>query len=105
MSSTQNQNPIFKYQTALSFRAETEVTLTNLTSQEIMYIKPVSGVTGAWAASISNATLGYMTYNVQATGDVNEVGNWKMWARAVFTDGSEAFGKVDEVYVHPRPWE
>jgi len=99
------QNPIYKYQTELTFTVHTEASLANASTQRIQYLKPDGTTTGSWAASVSNATLGYMTYAVQATGDLDTSGVWKLWGYVQFTGGGEAWGKADEVYIHPRPWE
>jgi hypothetical protein len=68
------------------------VDLTDATEVKVAYRKP-SGLTGTWSASILNALSGTIYHDVvklaPADEEINELGNWLMWAKVKFSDSRE----------------
>ena len=87
---------VFKNQTALRFSVKTEVDLTGALNLDLDYVKP-SGETGHFNCSILNATAeadGDMYYDVTATGDINESGQWRFRTDVTFSDARQAYGET-----------
>jgi hypothetical protein len=90
---------IYRNQTALRFQLDCKTDISGSLDEKIRYEKP-TGATGSWAASVLNATLGYIYYDVVATGDVDTVGVWTLWSFITFSDGRKAPGEPAEVRVY-----
>lgn len=89
---------IFKNQTSLRIRLTTNVDITGATSLNIKYKKP-SGDVGSWTAISEDSLLGIIYYDVQS-GDINESGNWYIWAYVTFSDSRSAPGESVKVEVY-----
>lgn len=85
-------------QTALSFIATVSQDITGADPVLIKYIKP-SGATGSFAATITDASTGEITYSVVDADDVDGYNNWILWAHITFSDGKKAAGKAFQVKV------
>jgi hypothetical protein len=89
---------IFRNQTSLRIKLTTNVDITGSTVRQIKYRKP-SGQTGNWTALSEDDALGIIYYDVQ-TGDINESGNWVIWAYVTFSDSRSAPGEIIKVKVY-----
>lgn len=87
---------IFKDQSAFDIILDTTQDLSSATSVAIEYEKP-SGAEGTWTGSVSGTTI---VYTVQV-GDIDEVGLWRLQAKAVFTL-RVSYGRVVEMRVNER---
>ena len=85
-------------QTALSFVVTVSQDITGATSTLIKYIKP-SGATGSFAASITDASTGEITYAVVDSDDIDAYHNWTFWANITFSDGKVAAGEASKIKV------
>lgn len=71
---------IFKGQTALTLRLDTEIDLTTATDAWMKYKKP-NGTIGQWDAIIDSPTIsGKISYIIQSSNDLDQVGEWTRWA-------------------------
>lgn len=82
---------IYKNQSSLEIELTTSVDLTSATPV-IKYIKP-SGLTGQWTATIVTAATGVIKYDILST-EIDEVGSWRLWAYATFSDARSAPGEA-----------
>ena len=89
---------IFRNQTSLRVKLTTNVDITGATALKIKYRKP-SGDTGEWTATSEDNSTGIIYYDIQA-GDINESGNWVMWAYVTFSDSRSAPGEIVKVKVY-----
>ncbi len=80
---------LFREQSLLELQVPTGFDdLVDATTTEIRYRKP-SGERGAWAATVSGATLIYDLHN----GDIDEVGKWMFHAHIV-VGGLHGYGTI-----------
>lgn len=71
--------------------------ITGATATLIKYIKP-SGDTGSFSATITDATTGELTYDVQA-GDLDQYSNWIFWAHITYADAQIGIGEPVSIHV------
>lgn len=69
----------------------TDLDLTDITSQIIKYEKP-DGTTGQFAAVIDNIAKGILAHEL-AESDFDQVGYWKAWAYVTKTGGEIGIGE------------
>lgn len=82
---------IYVGQTALIITATVKQNITGATCA-IRYKKP-NKATGSFAATITDATNGVITYTVTSANDIDMAGVWTFWAYVIFSDGREAAGE------------
>ena len=90
---------IYVNQTKLRLTADTGLDSTDhaaLTAQLIKYTKP-DGTAGSFTATAGTAPFIY--YDTVNTTDLDQAGNWKMWAYSTFTGGFVAPGDPKDVMV------
>lgn len=92
---------IYKGQTKLTIRLETEHDLTNAKTVLIKYTKP-SGRHGEWTATVDNVTVGTISYNPTTSDILNESGMWKIWSHVTFTDDLFAPGEPVNMPIYPE---
>ncbi len=85
-------------QTALTITATVKQAITGSTCT-IKYKKP-NKATGSFAATITDAANGVITYTVTSTSDIDMAGVWTFWAYVVFSDGREAAGESVTVKIY-----
>jgi len=90
---------IYKSQTKLRFRLECEQDITGALSVAIKYIKP-SGTTGSWTATVEDATLGIIYYDVANANTLDEEGAWTIWSYVTFSDHKVAAGEPVQIPVY-----
>ena len=86
-------------QTELDIVRSVGVDITSATPVLIKFIKP-NLESGEFPGTISNATTGEITYSVQNTTDIDQYGNWKVWAHAVLSDGDIIAGTSTRLVVY-----
>lgn len=89
---------IFTGQTDLTIKATVGVDITGATATLIKFKKPTNE-TGDFTASIEDAALGIIKYEIQAVTDIDQYGAWTFWAHVTFADGDVAAGESFKVQV------
>lgn len=84
-------NACYKNQSNLRIRVSFNKDITGALVKQIKYLKP-SGATGAWTATVENATTGIIYYDITSTATIDEVGTWRIWPFIQFASGREAPG-------------
>jgi len=78
---------IYQYQTSLRIRLSCG-DISGALNANIYYRKP-SGATGHWGAIIQDTTpSGHVYFDLSATGQLNESGEWRFWPKIGFLVGS-----------------
>ncbi len=88
---------IYVGQTALRFQLTTDVNVTGALCQ-IKHKKP-DGTEALWSGIISDADIGVFYYDIQS-GDLDQSGDWIMWAHVTFEDLTYAPGEPTTVEVY-----
>lgn len=88
---------IYVGQTALRFELTTDVDVNGATCG-IKHKKP-DGTIATWSGTISNPDTGVFYYDVQAN-DLDQPGDWVMWASVVFPDLTSAPGEPTTIEVY-----
>lgn len=90
-----NEDTVYKAQSALKIRLETNIDLTDATIMKIKYRKP-SSEEGAWNAS-KDGTKIYR--DMVDSDDIDESGTWVFWAHVTFAGGREAPGNPFQKHI------
>lgn len=92
-------------QTALRLEFIIDVDITGYTTAEIRYEKP-NTLRGSFPAQIEDIATGKVYYDVESTGDLDDMGQWKFWVHVNFQDGTELDSDtvVTEVYQPGTPY-
>jgi hypothetical protein len=95
---------IYKNQTALTFKLDTKIDLTAATAAVIKYSKPGTPVvTGSWTADIDTPVSdGIISYDIDSADDLDESGQWTIWAYVTFTGGLVAPGDPYKFIVYEQ---
>ncbi len=88
---------IYVGQSALTIQLETDVDISAATVTRICYKKP-SGTIGHWAASVVGDNNDTLEYDVAEANQLDEAGNWTLWAYAEFDSGI-AYGEAARLAV------
>lgn len=88
---------IFQSQTKLRIELTMGIDITGATSTQIKYRNP-SGGTGSFDATIADALLGKIQYDIVSSLDI--IGAWHLWAYAVLSDGKIVVGESVKMVVH-----
>lgn len=75
-------------QTALRLEFIIDVDITGYKEVEIRYEKP-NTMRGAFPAQIADIATGKVYYDVESTGDLDDMGQWSFWVHVKFLDGTE----------------
>ena len=86
---------IYVGQTNLTLSMITNVTLTNVTTALIKYIKPDS-TEGSWTGTVNNTLV---EYGFQ-TGDLNVSGTYTAWVYITFSNGKISIGEPSTFIVY-----
>lgn len=89
---------IYLNQNSLRIELETEVDINGATATLIKFEKP-SGDTGEWSASVSDPGAGKIYYDLTGT-ELDEIGNWMLWAHVTFSDTRHAPGEPTRLVVY-----
>lgn len=92
---------VYKNQTAFTIRLTTGQDITSADPVQIKYRKP-SGTTGAWTASINDASEGIIEYTMADANQLDESGWWTFWAYVTFLDETIAAGEPIQKYIHEQ---
>jgi hypothetical protein len=90
---------IYLNQDSLRIQLTVDVSIAGATLQQIKYIKPISGDTGFWSATVEDPNSGIIYYDLVGD-ELDEVGTWVLWAYVTFSDGRSAPGEAVNVVVH-----
>ena len=88
---------IYVGQTALRFQLTTDVDITGALCQ-IKHKKP-DGTVALWSGIISDADTGVFYYDIQSSDDLDQAGDWIMWAHVTFQDLNYAPGEPNTIEV------
>ena len=88
---------IFVGQNKLRIQLTTNVDITGATELLIKYKKP-DGTTGSWTATSSDDTNGVIYYDL-TDDELDQKGDWTIWAHVTFSDSREAPGEVVKVNI------
>lgn len=86
-------------QTALDITRTLGVDITGATETLLKFIKP-SLVEGQWIATVDDALTGQITFSPTLITDLNEYGNWRVWGKITFSDGTIAESDTTTMFVH-----
>jgi hypothetical protein len=89
---------VYLNQSSLRIHLTTNVDITGASVTQIKYKKP-SDTTGNWTATVDDATVGSMYYDLTGT-ELDEVGTWILWAYVTFSDARSAPGEPVNMIVH-----
>lgn len=84
---------VIQNQTELQLELRTGLDLSFASNAEIRYKKP-DGETGHFPATIDTGRHGVMFYNVQSANDIDQTGDWTIWAYAEFPSGNVVYGEA-----------
>jgi len=74
-----------------------ERNITGAGTTQIKYRKP-GGSTGAWTATVTDATIGWLTYKLAAaSNDENSV--WHVWGYVVLSGGEVLIGQMLDLLI------
>ena len=95
---------IYKNQTALTFQLDTKINLTAATEAVIKYTKPgIPVVTGEWVATVDTpAADGIISYDIVSEDDLDESGEWTIWAYVTFSGSLVAPGDFYKFIVYEQ---
>jgi len=88
---------IYVGQTALRIQLTTGVDVTSAACQ-IKHLKP-DGSLATWSGIILDVDRGVFYYDIQDTTDLDQAGDWILWAHVTFPDGSVAPGEPNSIEV------
>jgi len=88
---------IYIGQTALRFELTTDIDVNGATCR-IKYKKP-DGAIATWSGIISDPDRGIFYYDVQAP-DLDQAGDWVLWAHVTFNDDTYAPGEPNTIEVY-----
>lgn len=90
-------NFLFKNQTKAIIKMDAEENISGAVSK-IQFRKP-SGAVGSFPGTITDAILGLFQYQILSTTDLDEFGDWTVWADIVYSDGKQLPGdpKIMEI--------
>jgi len=91
---------IYIGQTALRIQLTANIDINNADAF-IKYQKP-DGTRGEWVASVYDADKGIIYYDMQATTDLDQEGDWIFWTYIEFGNGKVAAGEPVTIYVYPE---
>lgn len=99
MSSNQ-EGKIYVAQTHLTLELDCDSDLSDASTVIIKYTKP-DGTTGSWTdnINITDPVAGLVERTVFAPGDLDQSGEWIVWAYATYNDSSVAPGEPDMLQV------
>ena len=89
---------IFVRQTKLSIVRTLGIDITGGTSPLIKYIKP-SGETGEFVATITDASIGELTYAITSITDLDQYGVWIFWGHITDSGGKVIVGEPSRLVV------
>jgi hypothetical protein len=89
---------VYVGQSALTILLETGIDLSTATTTEIRYKKP-DGTEGSWPATVTGSSNTKLSYGVADTSQLDQEGEWKVWAYAVFSSGT-AIGEAASMTVY-----
>lgn len=89
---------IYENDIGTTIMVETKVDLTNYSSLALMVVKP-SGTEVQWIPSSPTPSSGVLVY-VTVSGDLDEIGVYRVYAVVTYADGSSFTGEVDTFTVH-----
>lgn len=92
-----NEDTVYKDQSALMIRLDTQVDLTDATIMKIKYKKP-GGTTGEWNASKDTTYTTRIYYNIPDDTVIDESGMWTFWSFVTFAGGRAAPGNPFQKY-------
>ena len=81
---------IYQGQTDLLIRVTVNQNISGATITRIAYRNP-NGITGSFNATVSNATLGILTYPA-INNELNILGNWTFWPDITLSSGLRTIG-------------
>ena len=87
---------IYVGQTALRFELTTDIDVHGAVCR-IKYQKP-DGVVSTWSGIVSDLDTGVFYYDVQAS-DLDQAGDWILWAHVTFSDNTYAPGEPNTIEV------
>lgn len=90
---------IFLGQTKLTLSVSCEVDITGAQTAIIKYIKP-DGQTGNFNATIIDASIGLIEYEIQNSNELDIIGQWRLWAYVTFSDGKVAAGETSLLQIY-----
>ncbi len=91
---------IFVSQTKLTIEINVGADISDVASAKIKYIKP-NNERGEFPATVVNANIGLIKYDVQSTNDLDIPGPWKLWPHLTYVDGKTIEGPSNTLTVHP----
>jgi len=96
-----DEGKIYVAQTHLVLELDCLSSLENADTFTIKYIKPDGITTGFWDDNIviTDAALGIIERTSFAASDLDEAGQWIVWAYVEYTDGTVAPGEPDYLQV------
>ena len=93
-----NEDVIYKNQSYVKIRLDTNTDLTDMTAAVIKYKKP-SGTTGSWNATQDETYDTRIYVDVASTDTLDESGLWSFWSYVTFSGGRVAPGRVHQEYI------
>lgn len=88
---------VYVGQTALRFQLTTDVDITGADCK-IKYQKP-DGTEGDWDATIADADYGIIYYDIQESTELDQPGDWVLWAYVTFADSTTAAGEPTTIEI------
>lgn len=90
---------IFDIQSALRIKLTASVSIVGATTKEIKWKKP-NASSGAWSATVEDATTGVIYYDLVTPLGAGDKGYWYFWTYIVFSDGRVASGDPIKKYIY-----
>jgi hypothetical protein len=91
---------VYRGQTALRITLITNVDVTGYQSAIIKYTKPDGTTSGSWTSFVDNLVIGSVYHDFSSALELDQEGNWTIWAYVTFSDGRTAAGEPVKFFVY-----